>query len=243
MKSILITLISMAACAAAEDPKPAPAQPPKQVVVDMQIITLPAQAAIPLIAEMRDPKKSDAAFAQIQQLLAKKEAILIAWPMLAMQSGEQSVAEDINEVRYPSDFEAPSVRIEPDYSSPTKTEKKRAPVTLSLTEFTPTPTSFEVRNTGVTLQVEPRYNAERDSLTLQYAAQRVALTGYDKATIEIKPAGTKIAVEVPKFRANKVTSSSTIASGKSILIGVFRAIETEGHMELFILRATAAPEN
>ena len=243
MKSILITLISMAAFATAEEPKPAAEQPAKQVVVDMQIVTMPAQAATPLIADLRDPKKSDAAVAQIQQMLAKKEATLIAWPMLAMQPGQQSVAEDINEVRYASEFEPPSVKIDPDYSSTAKTEKKRPPVTLSLTEFTPTPTAFETKNTGVTLQVEPTYNAADNSWTLQYAAQRVALTGYDKTTIEIKPAGTKVTVELPKFRSNKVTSTSTIASGKSILVGVFRAIATEGEMELFILRATAAPAN
>ena len=143
----------------------------------------------------------------------------------------------------PSEFEPPSVTIEPDYSSSSKTEKKRSPVTLSLTEFTPTPTAFEVKNTGVTLQVELTYYAAQDSWTLNYASQRVALTGYDKSTIEIKPAGTKITVELPKFRINKVTSISTVPSGKSILIGVFRAIETEGHLELFILRATTVPAN
>ena len=88
---------------------------------------------------------------QIQKMIAAGEATLVGWPEVVTKSGQRAVTEDIQEVRYPTEFDGPQPAKIP--GSETQAQKPAPP--QSARGGAPVPTAFETRNIGATLEVEP----------------------------------------------------------------------------------------
>src|SRR5687768_5664891 len=74
------------------------------VRVEVQMVSMPLEKGLPLLPNLRDPDSIEGAFSQIQKMIATGVATLIAWPAVATTPGQRAVTEDIEEVRYPSEF-------------------------------------------------------------------------------------------------------------------------------------------
>jgi len=204
--------------------------------IEMQVVAVPAALAVPLVAELLDEQKIEPAYAKIQELLAKGVAKLIGWPIITTRSGERAVAEAINEIRYADEYNPPTVSYTPNVST-TDTVKiePKADVTL----FEATPSTFQTRNAGVTLEVEAALSADAKTIALNLVPQHVRLEGYHKITIEKPETGGKVVVEQPQFDTMKVTTQLTVRNGQRVLMGVYRVSEPPNHLEFFILKAEA----
>jgi Flp pilus assembly secretin CpaC len=189
-----------------------------------------------LVAELMDEKKIEAAYARIQELLAKGTAQLLAWPIVTTHSGQRALVEAIDEIRYATEFDPPTVSFTPSFNAAeTLKIEPKADVTL----FEAIPTTFETRNVGVTLEVEPVVSADGKTIKLDLVPQHVRLKGYHKVTVEKPSTGGKVVVEQPEFDVLKVTTSLTLKNGQRVLMGVFRVAEPPKHLEMFLLKAEA----
>ncbi len=214
---------------------------PKQIQIEARFIEVPEALALTLKGPgdrflFRTPAKGerpapDGTIAtmltaeQLPAFLAKlqgaKGADVLSTPNVVTRAGQRAVIEIIREFRYATEWKEDA-------------EKKGAWL----------PTTFEVRNVGITLKVEPSIGAE-NTLDLQLTPQVVEYLGaVDVATGKpvkspsvgagVKADGTIPAVAFPDadgrrlrpvFSARKVTTSVTVFPGTSV---VFTGIgETE----------------
>ncbi len=220
---------------------------------ELQVVSMPEELALPLVSDLRNPRRSEGAFKDVQKLIAEKRAILIGWPILTTKSGQRAVVEQVDEFRYATEYDPPGKTVTTESPTPqdtpadavdpaATTEAKPAeppPVKTTTTGISNGgPTAFETRNVGVTFEVEPVISADGEMIEMNFVPQHVRFLKWEAASLETTP-GEKVTVQQPRFVTNKVTTSITFRNGERKLIGLFKAIEPAGHVELFILRVDA----
>ncbi len=209
---------------------------PWNIRIEMQVVTVPEEIALPLAGELLDEKKIEPAYAKIQELLAKGTAKLVGWPIVTTRSGDKAIVEAIDEIRYATEYDPPTVSFTPGVKTDETVKiEPKADVTL----FDAVPTTFETRNAGVTLEVEPVLSPDAKTIKLNLVPQHVRLKGFQKVTVEKPATGGKVVVEQPVFDTIRITSAFTLRNGQRVLMGAFRVSDPEKHMELFILKAEA----
>jgi len=214
---------------------------PVDLEFDLIVVQLSESAALPLIADLRNSGKASQARDLILTMVAKKGATLMGWPILRAKSGQRAVVEQILEMRYATQYDAPGAGKITQTTEPTVPLAGRSAVssgkvaTHAAFVSEGIPVSFETRNVGVTLEIEGTIVADL-AIDLSLVPQHVRFAGFRKAEIEQKETGKKVVVEQPEFIVNKVTTSLTVRPGDTTLLGVFRLQEPAGHMELFILQ-------
>src|SRR5262249_45722439 len=141
---------------------------PVNIRMELQVVAIPEAQALPLVAALLDKTKIDAAYVTIQEMLGKGTATLVAWPIVNTKSGIRAVAENIDEVRYPTEFDPATVGFLPgvDPGSTVKIEPRKAGSHLQ-----GVPTAFETRNVGVILEAEPVLEPDGKTIDLNVVAQ------------------------------------------------------------------------
>jgi general secretion pathway protein D len=171
----------------------------------------------------------------IRALNQKKGVDLLSAPRITTKSGQRAVIEIVREFRYPTKFDPPHVPdIRGGSSSGTGT-------TISLPVVGPsTPSDFETRNTGVTLEVEPVVGPDGITIDLNLVPQVVEFEGFINYGSPIKtvnpallgllgiPAGvltsdsitlTENVINQPIFSTRKVTTSVSVWDGQTVVLG------------------------
>lgn len=215
-------LMPLAGCKKKEVPVEKPPRP-VNIHVEAQIFRLPRSVAFTMV--LNQPKNTDytAVLKQVQALVAEKKATLIATPSLSTVSGNRAVVESITEFRYGTEFQAPQIpQSFGGNASPKATTTTTKTTTTSVTvetkgtfPVTPTtPTAFETRNLGITLECEPVYDKEFDTISFQIAPQIVALQQMIKYATENGGV-----IEQPIFYTQKITTNLTIKNGGTAFLG------------------------
>jgi hypothetical protein len=233
LAALSVAQLSVAAFAQESQPAkaPEPQAPQKakptaawRVQISTQMVAVPEAAALALLPDLQsnDRAKVDAANAKIQEMLKKKEAVLLAWPLLVGLSGGRELVESIVEKRFPTQAEP-----EPDKDS------------LAVDQGMTTPTAFETRNTGVTVEAEATVSDDGKLIHMNIVPQRVSLMGFSSVEIGKKKDGTSIKSPVPDFATTKSTTAILLKNGEYFLLGVHKLPEPAEHLELVIVRVTA----
>ena len=181
----LLVLATLAACPGrAED-----------VRVEVRAIAVPMTEARRLVPALRKPATFATAEARVPALLASGEAELVDWVRAEGGFGQKFVAESLEEVRYPSEFSfggcfpatfTPFVQSIMDEREGLTTrerarrERYRRANGVNFIEEgycanPTTPTAFETRNTGSSLQAEAQHSpdAKRIELSLEWVLVHV----------------------------------------------------------------------
>ncbi len=168
----------------------------------------------------------------IRALNQKKGIDLMSAPTVTTKSGNRAVVNVIREFRYPTEFDPPQV---PQSSGTSTTSGGRVTggfVTSPI--ITPTtPSAFETRNIGVTLEVTPTVGADGYTIDLDLSPEVVDFDGFinygspilgltSSGGIASRPSSSIISPNVinqPIFSTRKVTTSVTIWDGMTISLG------------------------
>ncbi len=211
----LLTALSLAQLVPLEE-VPTDEVPKWNVQIEMQVVAVPDRSALTLVPELRDPTKSEAAYAKIQELLARGEATLIGWPIVTTCDRQRAVMEAVNEITYATEFDPPTVNFWPnrDQQSPPKILPN-----VDVTHFDGIPRSFATRNAGVTLEIEPVISGDAKTIQLNLIAEHVRLRAFNKITIEKPATGGKVVVEQPEFIKAGVTTTLTVRQRPAGLAG------------------------
>ncbi len=146
--------------------EPAPVDPvdagPVVLNFDVLMVSLPDALAIPLVDMFRQPGQNDAACQKLMQLIEAKKAKVTAWPRMQTKNGNRAVAENIQEIRYATEFEKIDPPAEAKGAAPAP-EDPAAPAPPAGPAPAPAippavgvmPTAFETRNAGATIEMEP----------------------------------------------------------------------------------------
>ena len=150
----------------------------------------------------------------IRALNQKKGVDILASPSIVTKGGVRATVNLFREFPYPSEFDPPEVPQTVNSSSPPP--------------FIPTtPTAFEVRNTGISLEVEPVISQDNRTIDLNIVPTSVEFEGFINYGGAINSVTTNNTSTVlindrilqPIFRTNRLSTSVTIYDGATVVLG------------------------
>src|SRR5438128_2799254 len=162
----------------------------------------------------------------IRALNQKKGIDLLSAPRVTTKSGQRAVIEIVREFRYATQFTPPQV--------PNITGGGGGTGTVSISVVTPTtPTEFDTRHTGLTLEVEPVVGPDAVTIDLNLVPQVVEFEGfvnYGSPIFGINPSIltnalnsqvllTQNVINQPIFSTRKVTTSVSVYDGSTDVLG------------------------
>ena len=175
---------------------------------------------------------TDPQFQVMMRALNQKKGVdLMSAPSVMARSGNRAKIEVIREFIYPTEYDPPEI---PNTFGGSTTlggggiggqTSGGFPVTPA------TPTAFEVRNTGVTLEVDPVLGADNFTIDLNLAPEVVEFDGFINygspiGTTAVNALGvaqqviiTENRIEMPVFNTRKVTTQVTIWDGQTVALG------------------------
>jgi general secretion pathway protein D len=168
-------------------------------------------------------------------LSQKKGTDLMTAPSVTAKSGQKATIEIIREFIYPTEYEPPEL---PNSVGTTGTISTGVGGVLGGSQssgsfpVTPaTPTAFETRNTGVTLEIEPTIGENDFVIDLRFVPEIVEFEGFINYGSPIQTNGTDILgntittvitenrIEMPVFSARRVNTALTIYDGYTVAVG------------------------
>lgn len=228
------------AMAAADQPggfdgsnRPPGKEPEWNVWVEVLMVALPQEKAFALLPDLRSPDKIDGAVAQILRAIEAKEATLTGWPAGSTPDQTRFVVETIFEQHYTAGFDLSPVSGRARTAQP----KTGEPAAAGAPIFT----TFEVRNTGVTLEAEPTVLPGGQWINLSLVPQRVAMRGWDSYEAARLPDGKVLNLDHPQFYTLKTTATVLLRNGERKLLAVHKLPPPDTQIEFFIVQATATP--
>ena len=176
---------------------------------------------------------TDPQFQVVVRALSQKKGVdLLSAPRVTTKSGQRAVIEIVREFRYPTQFTPPQL---PTFTS---SVGGTAPAPAIVTPTTPT--TFETRNTGVTLEVEPVVGPDGVTIDLNLVPQVVEFEGFINYGSPINAVGfnsfigtggtnliqfsapvrlTDNVINQPIFSTRKVTTSVSVWDGQTVVLG------------------------
>ncbi|HEY1120577.1 MAG TPA: Amuc_1098 family type IV pilus outer membrane protein [Haloferula sp.] len=174
---------------------------------------------------------SDGQVQMIMRGLAQKKGTdLMTAPSITARSGEKALIEIIREFIYPTEYEPPEL---PNSigSSFSDNGLGIGGGTSSFPVTPATPTSFETRNTGITLEIEPTIGGNDFVIDLRFAPEIVEFEGFVNYGSPIQSPATDFLgnpttvtitenrIEMPVFSTRRVTTALTIYDGYTVAVG------------------------
>ena len=175
---------------------------------------------------------SDGQVQMIMRGLAQKKGTdLMTAPSITARSGEKALIEIIREFIYPTEYEPPEL---PNSIGSSFSDGGLGGIGGSASSFpvTPaTPTSFETRNTGITLEIEPTIGGNDFVIDLRFAPEIVEFEGFVNYGSPIQSPATDFLgnpttvtitenrIEMPVFSTRRVTTALTIYDGYTVAVG------------------------
>ena len=162
-------------------------------------------------------------------LAQKKGTDIMTAPSVLARSGEKATIEVIREFIYPTEYEPPEL---PNSVGATGQAGGAAQQGAAIFPVTPaTPTAFETRNTGVTLEIEPTIGDQNYTIDLRFAPEIVEFEGFINYGSPIQSPATDALgnpitvtitdnrIEMPVFSTRRVTTALTIYDGYTVAVG------------------------
>lgn len=158
-------------------------------------------------------------------LAQKKGTDLMTAPSITARSGQKATIEVIREFIYPTEYEPPEL---PEGGGAIATGVGAAP---SMIATPATPTAFETKNLGVTLEIEPTIGENDFVIDIRFIPEIVEFEGFINYGSPILSPGTDIAgnpvssvitenrIEMPVFSKRSVNTSLTIYDGYTVAVG------------------------
>jgi len=180
---------------------------------------------------------TDPQFQMVIRALNQKQGVdLLSAPRVTTKSGARAVIEIIEEFRYPTEFQPPQIPqtfgnqggagINLLTGNTTGGSSGSFPVTPT------TPTAFETRNTGITLEVEPIVGPDGFTIDLNLVPQVVEFEGFVNYGSPIQTTSTNPftgvatvnvitpnVINQPIFSTRKVTTSVSVFDGQTVVLG------------------------
>lgn len=165
-------------------------------------------------------------------LAQKKGTDLMTAPSITARSGEKALIEIIREFIYPTEYEPPELPNSIGGGVSTTGTGLGLGSSGGIFPVTPaTPTSFETRNTGVTLEIEPTIGGNDFVIDLRFAPDIVEFEGFVNYGSPIQSPATDFLgnpttvtitenrIEMPVFSSRRVSTALTIYDGYTVAVG------------------------
>jgi len=196
-------------------------QAPQQIRIYVEMIEISALEYADLMTTPTNSNNHTALRTKLLAMVNNDKAKLVLNQSLVARSGEKATVESIEEFIYPTEFEpAETIR-------PTKTDT--AEQVLEFPVLPPTPTAFEQRNLGYTLELEPSLADDGMTVDLRFAPEAAKFVG-EHVYSKWKTPSSETEVKMPTIYTQRINTAFTLISGQFLLAGTFSP-ETEGKVD------------
>ncbi len=202
-----------------------PSGPPQMVQVQVEFVELPHETLTKLLF-LRSPKKADATELrkQVQELVTKNEAKVLETQILVSRSGGKATGESIHEFIYPSEYEAFCAVLN-------GTETDKFPNAIKPPDNPAIPTSFETRNVGSTLEIEPTIGEDNRMMDLRFVPEFLWHTGNTVWYEGKDSSGNPFKVQEPDFYCVRMNTSITCIDGQNTFVGALSPKDSKGVLD------------
>ncbi len=196
------------------------------VATEFRVVRLPVSSGLEITELFSEERTTSEASAMVERMIGDGRAVLVAELFGAVADGGDSVAEDVTEHRYPTEYESPNPRL--------------APSRASGLAIPAAPTVMEVKNIGTTLKSSPAVWAGGAVIQASITTQRVSHPGNIRYEYGIRADGIKYVIEQPKFVTKNTRTIIVARSGIPTLVGCYLEHEKPEQLELHIVTLTAS---
>lgn len=170
----------------------------------------------------------EAPWEKLQALIHDKQARFEHLVAIQTKSGQRAMIEEIHELIYPTEFSPPARAHTTETTKRTGTAQGTETTTVTAeiasSEILPgVATTFEKRNVGVSVEVEPVIGPDGVTIDLSHAISAIAHLG----NLNPGPIATPFP-PLPLFESRKVTSAQTVFIGRHMLVGTFNPPDNDG---------------
>ena len=219
----------VAAASSGPDPFDPYINAPKFVQVQVEFVEM-AHEDLTKLLFLSNPESSDATALRntVAEMVKKDEAKVLETMMVVARSGEKATSEGISELIYPTEYEPPELPNEIDLPEKSGGLSPEEIKLLWMLRTPATPTSFETRNLGSTLEVAPNIGARGRVIDLNFTPQIVWHSG-DTVWVETKDGlGNISRIQMPRMYKLSVNTAITCIDGQYNLVAVLSPKDQEG---------------
>lgn len=205
------------------DPFDPDAFAPKMIQVQVEFLELSHEALTKLLLAAK-PTTADATKLrlQVQNMVTKHEAKVLETQLIVAKHGQKSTFESIHEFIYPQEANVPMIAPSPEGTKP----QPLTPLPTSVLPFIPS--SFETRNLGSTVEIEPSISDNAKVIELRFVPELTWHTG-NTTWVEYKdPHGNVHKVQTPDIYCFRLNTSLGCVSGQYVLAGAASPKDAKG---------------
>lgn len=179
------------------------------------------------------PESSDATDLrnQLAGMVKKGEARVLETMMVVARSGEKATSEGIREFIYPTEYEPAEIPNEVDLPDKKGGLTPQDVKLLWMLRTPATPTSFETRNLGSTLEIAPVVGERGRIIDLNFAPEIVWHTGNTIWNKTTDGAGNVSTIEMPLIYKLAVSTAITCIDGQYTLVAALSPKDQTGAMD------------
>lgn len=199
---------------------------PKLVRVQMEHIEVAHKDLTRLMMEDK-AVKSDAKELRmkVQELVEKDAAKVFETQILVCRSGQKCTTESIHEFMYPTEYEPPN-------PPPSNDGKEKGDVPPpSVPSSIATPTVFETKNIGSTMEIEPTIGDDDQTIDLRFLPELTWHTGDTVWSERKDEKGNVTKVAMPDFYKLSINTSITCITGQYVMVGVLSPKDEKGEVD------------
>jgi hypothetical protein len=197
------------------------------VRAEVLIVRLPEARALEMQPELRDPQRVAAGQQKLLEMIRKKEATLVDWPIVTGKPGVRATVENVQEVRFGVYRDKKGEEVENE--KPEARDETRLPVSA--------PTSFESKAVGVSFEFDSNVTDDGKGVEVELISRYVDLSGFVQKTMSIDGKYTVVR-HLPEFQVRGDATTLTLQSGQPHLLGFHKLREPEGTVELVVVTFT-----
>ena len=233
LNSALIALLSMAPMVCAQestpefDPLGEHNDLPKLIRVQVEFIEMPHTSLTKLMKAPRTSTNDSDLREACDKLIEKKEAIVLETAIINTRSGQNATAESISEMIYATEYEPSEIPHTQDVKAEDLDETN---IDVPRLMTPPTPTSFDTKKVGMTLEVEPILGANDKIIDLRFSPTLVYFTGWESwGKWHMKEAESQM--QMPTFYVLRVTTGTTLIAGQTQMIAALSPKDEKGNTD------------
>ena len=202
------------------------------VRVQVEFVEVPHEVLTDLLLEFPDTTTDSTPLRRkLHEMAGKGEAKVIDTLMVTARSGEKATVESIDEFIYPTEYEPMeipnTINVPDDVEELTQRELEIMRATLTPA----TPTSFETRNLGSTLEISVDVDESGRFVELNYAPELVWHTGESVWCKHTDSLGNDSVVQTPRIYKISVNSALDCISGQNTIVAVTSPKDEEGQVD------------
>ena len=220
------TAPATAATADASDPFDPDIHLPHLIRVQVEWIELSHEALTKLML-LADAQSTDATplRKQVQEMVVKDDAKVLETQMLVALPGQKATIQSIHELIYPTEFEP--LQMEKKADDPAK------PGAISPPTCCPsTPSAWETRNLGSTLEIEPSLADDNRIIDLRFVPELVWHTGNTVWHEGKDRAGNPFKIQMPDMYTLRVNTAISCVAGHYALVSAQTPKDAKGDADL-----------